>query len=468
MAYLLPRIARHHLGADRWQAPAASSDAVAKPSKAGIEVPAAREPPEEGTFDPAVGGVNTAPIENVTLMISTDVRAPKVVAAIDVGEAAALEAFRRRCRAFLERHATGFGSAADDDARGERRLAVARRFQRALFARGLAGLNLPVAQGGRGLDPVYECIWREEAGRYPLMTESLSITLGNCLPLLSHFGTPEQQARHIPRMVAGEEVWCQLFSEPDAGSDLANVQTRAARRDGGWVISGQKVWTTLAHVCDFGVLLARTDPSRPKHRGLSMFVVDMHAPGIEVRPIHQIDGGLEFNEVFLTDVVLLDSALVPPENEGWRLATAMLGFQRASRGTGQVGGVRTERADRLIVEARTRGVAGDPVTRQELAELYTAEVCHSVMAERTRAALAAGAVAPTGSLAKLAGALIAARYRDLSLRIVGPEAVAWNGEDGERWARDALYAVSMSISGGTNEIQRNIIGERVLGLPRDP
>jgi alkylation response protein AidB-like acyl-CoA dehydrogenase len=177
---------------------------------------------------------------------------------------------------------------------------------------------------------------------------------------------------------------------------------------------------------------------------------------------------MHFNEVFLTDVVLPADALIPPADHGWTLATRMLSHQRVARGTGQVGGVRTDRADRLVAEARARGVATDPLVRQELARLHTAEVCHSVMAARTRASLAGGTGA-SGSVAKLLGTQIAARWRDLSLRIVGPDSVAWaEGGGGEHWAQEALWTLSLSIAGGTSEIQRNIIGERVLGLPREP
>jgi alkylation response protein AidB-like acyl-CoA dehydrogenase len=179
---------------------------------------------------------------------------------------------------------------------------------------------------------------------------------------------------------------------------------------------------------------------------------------------------MHFNEVFLTDVRLPAAALLQPQGGGWAIATRMLSHQRVARGTGQVGGIRTDRTDRLRAEARARGVAGDPLVRQELARLHTAEVCHSVMAQRTRAALGAGsAPGPGGSLAKLAGTLIAARYRDLSLRIVGPDSVAWSdGGGGGHWAEEALWTLSLGIAGGTSEVQRNIIGERVLGLPREP
>ena len=381
--------------------------------------------------------------------------------------------FRLRCRAFLDEHATGDAIAAlNQDPRGDAALAVARSFQAQLFAAGLAGLSLPVAFGGQGLDPKFEHVWREEASCYPLMTEELSISLGNCLPVISEFGTPRQKQRHIAAALSGEHVFCQMFSEPEAGSDVASVRTRALRDGDGWVLSGQKVWTTFAHVAEFGIVLARTNSTQPKHRGLSMFIVDLRLPGVDVRPIHQIDGGRHFNEVFFDNVILDADALLPPANEGWRLASAMLRYQRVARGTGQIDGVQHEGADRLIAELEQRNPDLDPVHRQELVSLYTAEVCKSLVALRTRAAVAAGQPpGPGGSLPKLAGALIAAQNRELAMRVVGrpwlgkqrPVAQVTRGR-----AREALFATSMSISGGTSEIQRNIIGERVLGLPREP
>ncbi|MCP4084379.1 MAG: dehydrogenase [Actinomycetia bacterium] len=381
-----------------------------------------------------------------------------------------LDAFRGQCRAFLEQHAAGSAPyGLEEDPRGGAALTVARDFQHKRFDAGLAGLTIPREYGGQGLGPDHERVWREEAGRYHLMTEELSISLGNCLPVILEFGTDIQKRRHVQAAISGRQVFCQLFSEPEAGSDVASVRTRATPDGDGWRVTGQKVWTTLAHVAEYGIVLARTDPSASKHGGLTMFIVDFHQAGVEIRPIHQIDGGMHFNEVFFDDVVLDADAVIGPVGEGWRVATAMMRHQRVARGTGQASGILHEHADRLIAEARARGRNEDPPLRQELAALYTAEVCRSLVALRTRAALDAGQPpGPGGSLPKLAGALIGARFRDLAFEVVGPEAVAWEADSGGDWARDALFMVSLSISGGTSEIQRNIIGERVLELPREP
>ena len=389
-----------------------------------------------------------------------------------------LDRFRERARCFLAAHATDGAAAATDDPRGDLALDRALGFQRALHAAGLAGLRVPPALGGHGLPTAYETAWREEAGRFPLMTEQLSITLGNCLPTLLEFGTDAQRRRHVPRILAGREVWCQLFSEPAAGSDIAGVQTRAVPVAGGWLVNGQKVWTTLAHRADFGLLLARTDPTAAKHAGLSMLIIDLAAAGVEVRPIRQLDGATHFDEVFLTDVHVPSDSVLAPAGAGWRIASAMLHHQRIARATGQRGGVRHDRTDRLRDECTRRELA-DPVVRDGLVRLYIAEVCQSLLVSRSLAATATPGAdpGPIGSLGKLTNALVARQFADLAWRIVGAGALAWDGpalgqpgviEPGAQWAADALFTLSLSIAGGTNEIQRSIIAERVLGLPREP
>ena len=378
-----------------------------------------------------------------------------------------LDAFRERCREFLSIHATGISVSETEDPRHELTHRECVAFQNAVADAGLAGLTYPVEYGGQGLTDAHQRIWRDEASKHPLMTRTLSISQGMCLPMLNEYGTDAQRAAYQADLISARQVWCQMFSEPGAGSDVASLQMRAVRDGDEWIINGQKVWTTLAHIADRGIVIARTDPDQPKHRGISMFIIDMSAPGVEIRPIHQIDGGMRFNEVFLSDVRVPADHLVGELNQGWRLATAMLMYERVAIGTGQTGGIQHARSDRLIRAAQRRDRIADPVVRQELMRMYSAEVCQSLMAMRTRAEAKAGKTpGPGGSLGKLAGAGIAAIYRDLSLSIIGPGAVA--GEDDNRWALDALTTFASGIAGGTNEIQRNIIGERVLGLPREP
>jgi len=380
------------------------------------------------------------------------------------------ESFRARCRAFLDEHASAH-SADGPDPRGGNALGEAKRFQKALADAGLAGLTYPLEYGGAGLTKEHERIWREEYARYPDMTVQLTITHGMCLPMLNEFGSDDQKARFLAKNISAEEIWCQMFSEPGAGSDVASLQTRAVRDGDEWVLNGQKVWTTLAHLCDYGIVIARSDPDQVKHRGISMFIVDMADPGIEVRPIHQIDGGMHFNEVFFSDARVPADRLVGPENEGWRLATSMLMYERVAIGTGAKSGISTPTSDWLIDAARERGRLSEPVLRQQLMKVYCEETAKSLVSMRTRAELKAGKTpGPGGSLGKLHGAVIARMSRSLTLEVVGPEGAAWatDEEGGNRWARGVLTSFQANIAGGTDEIQRNIIGDRVLGLPREP
>lgn len=379
------------------------------------------------------------------------------------------EAFRTRCREFLDAHATGIRSDGPES-RGDRSLTAGRRFQKALAEAGLAGLAYPAEYGGAGLTRAHERIWREEYAHYPNMTFELTISHGMCLPVLNDFGTHEQKARFLPKNISGEELWCQMFSEPGAGSDVASLQTKAVRDGDEWVLNGQKVWTTLAHHCEFGVIIARTNPDAPKHAGISMFILDMHGPGVEIRPIHQIDGGSHFNEVFLTDARIPADWLLGELNNGWNQATAMLMYERVAIGTGATSGVSHPNADMLIAEATRRGTITDPVLRQRLMALYSEELTKSLVSMRTRAELKAGkAPGPGGSLGKLHGAKIARICRPLISHVLGHDSDAWMpGDRAENWARIMLNSFQSSIAGGTDEIQKNIIGDRVLGLPREP
>ncbi|HEX9260730.1 MAG TPA: acyl-CoA dehydrogenase family protein [Acidimicrobiales bacterium] len=382
-----------------------------------------------------------------------------------------LDAFRARARAFLDEHATGIpvvGNAKDD--RGKTLLEGAKRFQKALADAGLAGIVFAKEYGGAGLTKAHERVWREEYANYPDMTSELTISHGMCLPVLNDFGTHEQKARFLPKNISGEEVWCQMFSEPGAGSDVASLQTKAERDGDEWVINGQKVWTTLAHLSDYGILIARTNPDVPKHAGISMFILDMRAPGVEIRPIHQIDGGKHFNEIFFTDVRVPADWLVGTLNNGWNQATAMLMYERVAIGTGSSSGIVHPNADRLIEQATRRGGITDPVLRQNLMRLYSEETTKSLVSMRTRAEMKAGkAPGPGGSLGKLHGAKIARMMRSLTSDVLGPDVVAYEkGDKVENWSRSMLTSFSANIAGGTDEIQRNIIGDRVLGLPREP
>ncbi|MGB0800746.1 MAG: acyl-CoA dehydrogenase family protein [Ilumatobacteraceae bacterium] len=371
------------------------------------------------------------------------------------------EAFRERCREFLREHAKP----------GARRdLAAARAFQAALAEAGLAGLTYDTAYGGAGLTLEHERIYRQVAQEFPAMTGELVISHGMCLPVLNEFGTDEQKSRFMPDNIAARTVWCQMFSEPGAGSDVASLQTRADRDGDEWVLNGQKVWTTLAHHSDYGVIVARTDPDQPKHAGISMFIVDLKAPGVEIRPIHQIDGGSHFNEVFFTDVRIPADNLLGEMNNGWRQATAMLMYERVAIGSMGSGAISQPMYDLLLGAAKATGRIDDPVVRDELMKVYAMETTKSLVAMRTRAELKAGkAPGPGGSLGKLYSSIISWRFREIAMEIAGAGSQAWEPGDalGQMMQSVVLNSFQAGIAGGTDEIQRNIIGDRVLGLPRD-
>jgi alkylation response protein AidB-like acyl-CoA dehydrogenase len=371
------------------------------------------------------------------------------------------KSFAERCRRFLSEHTRPGGTG---------NVASARAFQAELADAGLAGLAYAQEYGGAGLTLEHERIYRAVAQDFPPMAGSLVISHGMCLPVLNEFGTEDQKRRFMPDNITGRTLWCQMFSEPGAGSDVASLQTRAERDGDEWVLNGQKVWTTLAHESEYGIVIARTDPEQPKHAGISMFVVDLRAPGVDIRPIHQIDGGSHFNEVFFTDVRIPADWLVGEQNNGWRQATAMLMYERVAIGSMGSGSISQPMYDTLLAAATAAGRLGDPVVRDQLMRIYAMETTKSLVALRTRGELQAGkAPGPGGSLGKLATSAIARHFRSVALEIAGPVSVAWDADqpDGGALQQQMISSLSAGIAGGTDEIQRNIIGDRVLGLPRD-
>jgi alkylation response protein AidB-like acyl-CoA dehydrogenase len=381
------------------------------------------------------------------------------------------QAFREKCRDFLSAHAVSLGGrASNQEDRGAALMAATRAFQAKMTDAGLAGLTYPKEFGGQGLTKAHERIWREEYGRFPDMTFELTISHGMCLPMVNDFGTDEQKKKYLADIISARTVWCQMFSEPGAGSDVASLQTKAELDGDEWVLNGQKVWTTLAHHSEFGLIIARTNPEAPKHAGISMFILDMRSPGVEIRAIHQIDGGRHFNEVFFTDVRIPKDNLLGTLNNGWNQATAMLMYERVAIGSGSTSGVTHPNADRLIEDAVKLGVVKDPVLRQSLMRLYCEETTKSLVAMRTRAEMKAGrAPGPGGSLGKLHGAKIARMLRSITSEVHGSSIMAFERNDkADLLSRAISGSFAANIAGGTDEIQKNIIGDRVLGLPREP
>jgi len=295
-----------------------------------------------------------------------------------------------------------------------------------------------------------------------------SIMIGSwALPPVIMYGTREQQERWIPPTLRGEITWCQLFSEPGAGSDLASLTTRAERVEGGWLINGQKVWTSMAHRADWGILLARTDPDAPKHEGITCFMVDMkHTSAIDVRPLRELTGESMFNEVFFDDAFVPDDCVVGRVNDGWRAARTTLANERVFMGSGMSFGHGLEDVLRMVGE---RGIGDDPLVRDQVGGLIATAHALSCLGFRLTLAALAGAD-PSGSEAsvrKLLGVEHDQRVQEVGLTLCGADG-AINDGDGARWSRGFLFNRNLTIAGGTSEIQRNIIGERVLGLPRDP
>jgi alkylation response protein AidB-like acyl-CoA dehydrogenase len=304
-------------------------------------------------------------------------------------------------------------------------------------------------------------------------------------PVVLTYGTEEMKKRLLPKIFSGEEVWCQLFSEPSAGSDVAGLTSRAVRHGDDWVVNGQKVWTTVAHLARWGMLLTRTDPDVPKHDGLSYFVLDMQAPGVEVRPLYQITGEAEFNEVFLNDVRIPHDQMLGKEGQGWRVAITTLMNERVAIGSGgsQRKGGGASAQLRKIWEDRTPGALSasqEALLRDRVTRCYMDIELGRITAQRARAAQKAGNPGPEGSVSKLAQAEINKRTWETALDILGARGLAFEAgyelrqgygglDDAEALAKyQFLRSRANSIEGGTSEIMRNILGERVLGLPGEP
>jgi alkylation response protein AidB-like acyl-CoA dehydrogenase len=337
-------------------------------------------------------------------------------------------------------------------------------WQRTLHEGGWAGITWPVEAGGRGGAGWQQRIFNEEQARFDVAVGAFAVGIGMAGPTVIAWGSDEQKARLLPAMLRGDEIWCQLFSEPGAGSDLAGLRTRATRDGDEWVVNGQKVWTSGAQYSDWGLLLARTDPDAPKHRGITAFALDMRTPGIEVRPLRQITGASHFNEVFLTDVRIPDEQRLGPLNEGWRVANTMLSNERALIGGGGRVGFRD-----IVELARRGGHSDDPMLRQELARSYTRLQVIKWLGWRARSRKDQG-LGPEASVLKLAASRRLAFDGDLVLALQGAPAMLSNDDalqDGY-WQQQFLMQWSSRLGGGTEQIQRNVIGERVLGLPGEP
>ncbi|HZU40968.1 MAG TPA: acyl-CoA dehydrogenase family protein [Solirubrobacteraceae bacterium] len=371
--------------------------------------------------------------------------------------------YRQRVRAWLREHqgeAPPRNGSYEDTAYVDAR----RAWQRRLAEAGLAGVTWPKEYGGQGLGPIEQVTVNQElsAAGVPGILDVIGIgMLGPCL--IAH-GSEEQKSRHLGPMLHGDEVWCQLFSEPAAGSDLAAVQTRARRReDGGWALNGQKVWTTNAQFAAYGLLLARTDADVPKHKGLTMFIVPMDAPGVTVRGLRQISGEAEFNEVFFDDVALDEDAVVGGVGNGWGTALTVLMFERLTIGFGSESfGSPTRLSETVAADPAARR---DPKVREVLGEIISELLAVRFNGYRALTALSRGQIpGPEAGLAKVTMVNAGIRAADLGADVLGPDAL----EPSSEWSYLISFLPGLKSAGGTEQILRNTIGERVLGLPPEP
>jgi alkylation response protein AidB-like acyl-CoA dehydrogenase len=348
-----------------------------------------------------------------------------------------------------------------------------RAWQRTLHAGGWVGINWPVEYGGRGASPDQLAVYNDELARAntpPLLGRAGISLVG---PTLMAHGTEAQRARWMARILSGDDVWCQLFSEPDAGSDLASLSTRAELRGDTYVVTGQKVWSSHARWADWGIALVRTDPVAPPHRGISMLAIPMDAAGVEIRPLRQITGDSEFNEVFLDAVEVPVDQRIGPANEGWAVANTTLANERGATFVWKEQVLLELAFERLVQSTASRGRSDDPVVRQQLARAWIDVELFRLHNRRTLARLARGQeLGSESSLVKLFWAGASQRVYDTAVALLGPNAMLTAGDahalDGGRWVHGLLATRANSIQGGTSEIQRNVVGERLLGLPREP
>ncbi len=349
-------------------------------------------------------------------------------------------------------------------------IAFSRAFQTRLYEAGLAGINWPEQYGGQGLGDAEQRAFADVSAEFAMPVETFSIAMGMCGPTIIALGTEAQKHRLIRPLLRADQIWCQLFSEPEAGSDLAALRTSAVRHADRWTINGQKVWTSHAQYSDFGLLLARSNPAVPKHRGLTMFLIPMDAPGVTVRPLRDMAGGERFNEVFFDDVVLDDEARIGEVDQGWQVAVKTLTFERMSVTNRIRPQSHALSFSSLRERARRAGVNLDAQVRDELVGLHMRERLAELLGDRHAEEARAGTPpGPRGSVGKLVSADLHRFSARAATNVLGAVATRWETDDdgSARLAAAICEAPMMGIAGGTNEIQRNIVGERVLGLPRD-
>ena len=385
--------------------------------------------------------------------------------------AASLREFEARARAFLEEHVPRRGDVVVTDTMSAEVVAAEQELQKKIYDAGFAAITQPKEHGGQGLGEAESMIWGTLSAEYAVPRMLIAISHGMCGPIINLLGTPEQKAKYLPDLWRADTLIAQIFSEPGAGSDVAGLQTRAERVDGGWLMNGQKVWTSNAQYCDYGVIVARTNPDVPKHQGITMFIINLRDPAVTIRPLRVATGERPFNEIFIDNLFIPDSDRIGEVDRGWDAAVAMLRFERISIGTSSTKSTGPQSFEKLAEAAEAAGLLQDPAARAALVEVYVMEQGTDLLAVRMREEVEAGIeLGPRGSIAKLAGASANFRLNEILSDIAGLSLVSW---DGPGMAYPPLTkaftgAPSSWTAGGTIEIQLGIVGERVLGLEKDP
>ena len=379
---------------------------------------------------------------------------------MDLRYPAEAEEFRVELRAWLDANLPDdLPGQMEQLERGSQALARLREWNRTLADAGYAALSWPEEYGGRGASLMDQIVFNEEMDRVQAPGPVNIIGIPNIAPAIMQWGTEDQKLQFLPRMMRGDDIWCQGMSEPDAGSDLASMQCRAVLDGDVFVVNGQKTWNTLGHIADRCQLYVRTDTSVAKHKGISCLLVDMSLPGIEARPLVTITGDPGFSELFFTDVRVSASALLGPLNEGWKVATTTLAHERA--GVAKLHLALRRGARELIETARTTGAADDPVIRQKLARVYLEAEYLKLLADRAISGQLHGrALGPEGSVAKLVWADVQNHLAEVASDVYGED--GWNLANGMR----RVSVRSVSIAGGTTQVNKNIVAQRVLGMPR--
>jgi acyl-CoA dehydrogenase len=376
-------------------------------------------------------------------------------------------AFREEARKWLEANVPNA-----KELEGLDYIAQAKLWQKRKYDAGWACITWPKEYGGRGASPIEQVIWNQEESKYDLPGGVFGIGQGMAAPTLMTWADEETKRRYLPRLASGEDIWCQLFSEPAGGSDLAALRTRAVKDGDEWVVNGQKIWTSGAHYSDYGILVVRTDPTVPKHKGLTYFYLSMKSPGIEIKPIKQISGDANFNEVYFTDVRIPDSQRLGAVGQGWQVSLTTLMNERASIGGGGAG-VGFDAVFRLAqkVTIDDRPAIENPVVRAKLADWYCQEAGLKYTAYRTLTALSRGQTpGPENSIGKLVGAPKTQDMASFAIDLLEQSGVLWDKETDELaslFSHTYMSIPGLRIAGGTDEIMANIIAERVLGLPQE-